>query len=192
MPALATPYKRKPIYQFPDLNTTGLEEIPENRILFAESNQATFVKIALDPADLTIQNGLDSGNVIPTRLYDPDTGLTLDPGDLVKISGDTMTGELHLPNPTTSTSAVNLGFADDRYVNVTGDTMTGDLTVPGLIANNATMTTATVTTRAQNDTDVVNAESYASETLGGTVKMRVDLTDPTKPKLYMATDGSNP
>jgi len=35
----------------------------------------------------------------------------------------------NVANPVQNTDAVNLGFADNRYVNVTGDTMTGNLTV---------------------------------------------------------------
>lgn len=40
--------------------------------------------------------------------------------------------------------------------------------------------------------DIVRHNTYASTTRGGSVKMRLDTSDPTKPTLYMTTDGSNP
>ena len=40
--------------------------------------------------------------------------------------------------------------------------------------------------------EVVGPEDYASSTIGGVVKMRLDISDPSKPKLFMTNDGTNP
>jgi hypothetical protein len=40
--------------------------------------------------------------------------------------------------------------------------------------------------------DIVRHNTYAEPTRGGSIKVRLDITNPTKPILYMSTDGTNP
>jgi len=39
--------------------------------------------------------------------------------------------------------------------------------------------------------EVVGPEDYASGITGGVIKMRLDISDPINPKLYMSNDGTN-
>jgi hypothetical protein len=48
----------------------------------------------------------------------------------VNESGDTMTGNLVVPNATKGTHAMNQNLCNSTYVNVDGDTMTGTLAMP--------------------------------------------------------------
>lgn len=61
------------------------------------------------------------------------TGYTKGDPQKVARAGDTMTGDLVLPdsNPDTALSAASRGYVDNTSVSVTGDTMTGALTLPG-------------------------------------------------------------
>jgi len=117
--------------------------------------------------------------------YKNNTWIQMD--DFVKKSGDNMSGELLLPlqnsshPPSQNLTAITKGWLDDPnggYVKRTGDSMTGDLILPG----------GSITHPKQ----AVASDSYASATQGGTVKMRLDLSNPSKPKLYMSNDGTNP
>lgn len=61
------------------------------------------------------------------------TGFTKGDPQKVARAGDTMTGELILPDssPDTALAAASRGYVDNSSVSVTGDTMTGALTLPG-------------------------------------------------------------
>ncbi len=69
-----------------------------------------------------------------------------------------------------------------RYVNATGDTMTGNL-------NMDSTNTVVAGRKAAANGEMVTPESYATATLGGTLKTRLDVPTST---LYMTNDGTNP
>lgn len=110
----------------------------------------------------------DPPNTLPSNVTEPTEAVTVGWADdrYVNATGDTVTGNLtvdgdttvngllranakinaggtaieNVADPNTPDDAVNLGFADNRYVNVTGDTMTGTLSFNGIaeIINNFT------------------------------------------------------
>jgi len=80
---------------------------------------------------------------------------------------------LNLANPINPTDALNLGFADSRYVNVSGDSMTGALSMG---SNQITsLASPTLATDAANKTYVDTADSLrvlkAGDTMTGTLTM---------------------
>lgn len=68
-------------------------------------------------------------------------------------------GIINLANPVLSTDALNLGYADTRYVNIAGDTMTGSLTLSGgtshVILPNAPSLGTHATNKTYVDTEIV-------------------------------------
>ncbi len=110
------------------------------------------------------------------------------PADLryVEIAGDTMTGQLNVPNATGGNNAMNRNTSDGRYVEIAGDTMTGPL--------NMGANKITGLAKATANDDAVSADAYAGTTLGGTLKARLKEVPAGSGDwtLYLTNDGSNP
>ncbi len=104
----------------------------------------------------------------------------------VNVTGDTMTGNLTIPNASAAGHAMNRTTSDGRYVNVTGDAMTGALAM----GNNK----ITGLAKAAANDDAVSADAYAGTTLGGTLKARLAANTPATGEftLFLTNDGSNP
>jgi len=87
--------------------------------ILSESGGA-YVNIAvvngINPNITTAQNGFDFNKIINAPGFNA-----------------LNTKIINVANPSANTDAVNLGFADGRYINVTGDTMQGDILLQGAV-----------------------------------------------------------
>ena len=115
------------------------------------------------------------------------------------VLGDTNLENLVVNQDLTVQGTTNLeNLVVNQDLTVVGDTsLDGDITINGGldITDDIDMNDLYSVVNArqpQSDSEMLRADSYAQETLGGSVKMRLDLSDPTKPILYMSNDGTNP
>lgn len=130
------------------------------------------------------------------------TGYTSGDPQKVDTSGDTMTGELVLPDssPDTALAAASRGYVDNtaqavtaasetRYVNVAGDTMTGPLNLAaGGVDVNVQEALATVLSTGIISGGEMNVASPTSISISAVVGYIVDTdTSPTSPTVTRVT-----
>lgn len=133
------------------------------------------------------------------------TGYTSGDPQKVDTSGDTMTGELVLPDssPDTALAAASRGYVDNsaqaitaasetRYVNAAGDTMTGPLNLAaGGVDVNVQEALATVLSTGIISGGEINVASATSISISAVVGYIVDTdTNPTNPTVQRITSNN--
>ncbi len=167
---------KKPIYSFEDKADEGIEQMPIFSLMHIENTAGigAFAGLSGKPALVLVlrkDNTTNVGTFIGQRnqwiwLYNGDLD---DKFDLyVKKAGDDMTGDLHMLGSNTD---ITLQGGDITTGN--GDIKVGS----GIVTSSH---------KANNNTEMVTAQSYAKSNMGGTIKARRSGNT-----LYMTTNGNN-
>ena len=137
-----------------------------------------------------IGDGVSDWNTLPYQSMGGSDGVQSVTGD--GVGGTAEDVVLSFPTSSEITEDADKNFVTDADLTKlanTSNTNTGDQDISGIATNasNITINTAAISLNTSAISDKIEADDYAGETVGGTLKVRIDGTE-----IYFTNDGTNP